>query len=150
MRIRKFQREDAQRVSRLIRKALLEVNSMDYPKKVIDFMCDRFTPRNLIEISSRRDIYVIVHESKVLATGSLSGHEIMTVFVDPGFQGKGIGTKMMDFLEGIAVKKSHMSVKLSSSITAHVFYKKRGYRDLRVNLDEDYGKTIIMRKKLRA
>lgn len=80
MRIRKFQREDAQRVSRLIRKALLEVNSMDYPKKVIDFM----------------------------------------------------------------------SVKLSSSITAHVFYKKRGYRDLRVNLDEDYGKTIIMRKKLRA
>jgi len=150
MRIRKFHRGDAPKVSRLVRKDLLEVNSKNYPKKVIGFMYDLFTPRNLIEISSRRDMYVIVHEGEVLATESLSGNEIMTVFVDPKFQGKGIGTKMMDFLEGMAAKRSHRSVKLSSSITAHVFYKKRGYRDLRVNMDEDFGKTIIMKKELRA
>jgi len=150
MRIRKFHREDAPRVSRLIRRALLEVNSRDYPKKVIDFMCGHFTPRNLIEISSRRDIYVAIHEGKVLATGALSGNEIMTLFVDPKFRGKGIGTELMDFLEGMAAKRGHRSVKLSSSITAHSFYEERGYGDLRVNLDEDYGKTILMRKKLSA
>jgi len=150
MRIRKFHREDASRVSHLIRRTLLEVNSKDYPKKVIDFMYQLFTPRNLIEISCRRDIYVIVHEGKVLATGALSGNEIVTVFVDPRFQGKGIGTRLMDFLEGMAAKRGHRSINLSSSVTAHGFYKKRGYRDLRVNLDEDYGKTILMRKKLRA
>jgi len=148
MSVRKFHLDDAPRVSRLIRKALLEVNSKDYPKKVIDFMYSKFTPGNLIEISSRRDIYVVVKGGKVLATGSLSGNEIMTVFVDPRFQGKGIGTKMMDYLEGMAAKRGHRSIKLSSSITAQTFYRKRGYRDVRVNLDEDYGKTIIMRKNL--
>jgi GNAT superfamily N-acetyltransferase len=150
LRIRRFRQEDAPKVSHLIRKALLEVNSRDYPKRVIDFMCDRFTPRNLIEVSSRRDMYVVVHESKVLATGALGGDEIMTVFVHPRFQGRGIGSKMMDFLEGVAVKRNHRSVKLSSSITAHGFYRKRGYRDLRVNMDRNYGKTIIMRKNLRV
>jgi GNAT superfamily N-acetyltransferase len=148
MKIRKFHREDAPQVSRVIRKAPLEVNSTDYPEKVIRFMCDLFTPRNLIDISHRRDMYVVVHNNKVLAMGSLRGNEIMTVFVDPRFQGKGIGTKVMDFLELIEAKRGHRSIKLSSSITAHTFYRKRGYRDVRVNLDEDYGKTIIMRKNL--
>jgi len=150
MNIREFRREDAPKVSRLIRKALLEVNSEDYPMKVIDFMYDLFTPRNLIDISSRKAMYVVVHDDKVLATGALSGDEIMTVFVDPRFHGKGIGTMMMDFLEVIAAKKGLRSVKLSSSITAHEFYRKRGYRKVRVNVDEDYGKTIIMRKYLRV
>lgn len=150
VRIRRFQRKDAARVSYLIRKTLLEVNSKDYPRKVIDFMYNRFTPNHLIETSKRRDMYVVVRKGELLATGSLSGNTIMTVFVNPRFQGKGIGTKIMNHLEGMAKKRNYKTVRIPSSITAYGFYRKLGYRKVEVVVDKNYGKTIIMRKELHA
>jgi len=148
MRTRRFQRKDAPRVSYLIRKALSEVNIKYYPRKVIDFMCNHFTPKHLIETSNRRDVYVVVHRGKIPATGSLSGNPIMTVFVNPRFHGNGIGIEMMNHLERIAKKRNYKAVKLPSSITAYNFYRKLGYKKVRVILDKNYGKTMAMRKNL--
>ena len=48
MRIRRFRKEDARKVSYLIRRALVATNSRDYPESVIRHLCTTFTPGRMI------------------------------------------------------------------------------------------------------
>jgi N-acetylglutamate synthase-like GNAT family acetyltransferase len=148
MRIRKFKKEDARKVSDLIRKCLREVNSKDYSKKVIDFMISHFSPKTIIANSEKRKIFVAVEKEKIIGTASIHDDVILTVFVNPKIHGKGIGRKLMMKVENEAKKNGFKSVKLPSSITAIDFYKKLGYKKVKEKFEENFGKTIIMKKLL--
>jgi len=148
MRIRKFRKEDARNVSDLIRKCLREVNSKDYSKKVIDFMTSHFSHKTIIANSEKRQIFVAVEKEKIIGTASIHDDVILTVFVNPKIQGEGIGKKLMAKVENEAKKNGFKSVKLPSSITAIDFYKKLGYKKVKEKYEENFGKTIIMRKIL--
>ncbi|MBU1136114.1 MAG: GNAT family N-acetyltransferase [Nanoarchaeota archaeon] len=148
MEIRKFKKEDARKVSNLIRKCFREVNSKDYPKKVIDFMCSHFSPKKIIVNSAKRQIFVAVEKDKIIGTVSIHDNIILTVFVNPKIHGKGIGKKLMTKVESEAKKNGFKSVKLPSSITAIDFYKKLGYKKVKVMYELNFGKTIEMRKIL--
>lgn len=148
MRVRKFKKEDARKVSNLIRKCLSEVNSKNYSKKVIEFMCNHFTPTKLIQNSKERNVFVAVENKKILGTASLTDDVILTVFVNPNFHGKGIGSKLMDTVEDLAKKNGYKTVKLPSSLTSFEFYKRRGYKKVKMLHSEEYGDTIEMKKRL--
>ena len=148
MNIRKFKDQDARKVSNLIRKCLLEVNSKDYSKNLIDFMYKRFTPAKLIQNSKERNVFIAVKNKKILGTASLKGNIILTVFVNPYIHGKGIGSILMDKVESLAKKNGHKTVKLPSSLTSFEFYKQRGYKKIKILHSDDYGDTIEMKKKL--
>ncbi len=148
MRIRKFRASDANRVAHIIRRCLLEVNIKDYPKKVIDSMCEYFSPQNLIEISARRDMYVLVQGDEILGTGSLRQNNVRSVFVDPDFHRTSIGRGLMKHLENLVKKRGYKTIELFSSVTAFEFYKKLGYRKIKIVQDKDTGKNILMRKRL--
>jgi len=148
MQIRKFRREDARKVSNLVRKCLWEVNSKDYSKKVIDFMVSHFSPKSIIDNSKKRKIFVAVEKDKIIGTASIHDNVILTVFVNPKIHGKGIGKKLMKKVENEAKKNGFKSVKLPSSITAIDFYKKLGYQKVKEKYEKNFGKTIIMKKIL--
>jgi GNAT superfamily N-acetyltransferase len=148
MRIRKFRKEDAQKVSNLIRKALVEVNSKDYSRKIITNLCKIYSPKGLMDITKKRDIYVAVEGDKILGTASLQGDAIYGVFVNPRYHGKGIGTKLMNYVEKVAKRRGLKSVGLPASLTAYGFYKKLGYKKFREEVTEKAGRVIIMKKKL--
>ncbi|MGV8169416.1 MAG: hypothetical protein ACP5N3_05155 [Candidatus Nanoarchaeia archaeon] len=71
IKIRKFRRGDEKRVSAIIRKCLREVNSRDYPKRVIDFMVDYFSPENVLKLSKEKYVVVAVDGERIVGTGSL-------------------------------------------------------------------------------
>lgn len=146
--IREFLYEDAIKVSYLIKKALTEVNSKDYPQNVIQFMVDNYLPKRIIEKSSKRLTCVAVYHNRILGTVSLEGNHISSLFINPRYQRRGIGTKLMMYVESIARTKGHKSVNLGSSITAYEFYKKLGYTTIREEHSEKFGKYIIMEKNL--
>lgn len=146
--IRRFGLEDAGKVSCLIRKTLSEVNSRDYPQDVIQFMCENYSPERILGKSLNRLMYVAVEDDRILGTVSLKDNTILALFVDPGFHGKGIGTELMRFIEGVARERGYESVSLPSSITAYGFYKKLGYKTVRDEYSRQYGKAIIMEKSL--
>ena len=148
IRIRKFKKEDAKKVSSLIKKTLIEVNSKDYPQKVIQFLCRNNAPKKLIQKSSNRLIYVAVEDEQILGTVSLKDDTILGLFVNPRFHSLDIGTNLMKYVETVANKEGFKSVCLPSSITAYGFYEKIGYKKVRDVYSKEYGKVIVMEKSL--
>lgn len=148
--IRKFGKEDAEELSRLIIKALTEVNSRDYPESAIRFLCGRYSPKLLIEKSKEREMFVAVDGGRVVGTASLLGNTIRTVFVDTKFHKEGIGTRLIRHLEGVARKKGYKSIEVPSTTTACGFYEKLGYKRIRDKHEENVGTLVLMAKELPA
>jgi GNAT superfamily N-acetyltransferase len=151
MKIRKFQNKDARKLSYLIRRALNEVNIKDYPKRVIVYLSKQNTPSKLIEKSKRRDIYVIVDGDRILGTASLENNNIFSVFVNPTYHGKGIGQRLVGYIERVAKKRGIDRLELPSSLTAVGFYEKLGYKKVKkvfIKVKSTKGYEIIMEKKL--
>jgi GNAT superfamily N-acetyltransferase len=149
MRIRKFRKEDAKEVSNIIRRCLREVVSKDYPKKAIVGLCDFFTPALLIKNSKNRHLFVAVEKDKIIGTASLKDNTALTVFVNPDIHGKGVGSKLMDKVEGLAEKNGYKIIKLPSGLSSVEFYKKRGYKKVKVIHSKDHGDTVEMKKNLK-
>lgn len=148
MKIRKFQNKDARKLSHLIQRALNEVNIKDYPKSVIVHLSKYHAPSKLIERSKRRDIYVIVGGDRILGTASLEDNNVFSVFVDPTYHGKGIGQRLMGYVERVAKKRGIYQLRLPSSLTAVGFYEKLGYKKIKEVFNKSAGYNIIMEKKL--
>ncbi len=148
MRIRKFRGGDAEELSRLIIKALTEVNSRDYPESAIRFLCGRYSPKLLIEKSKEREMFVAAEDGKILGTASLLGNTIRTVFVNPESHNKGIGTGLIKHLESVARKKGYKSIEVPSTTTACGFYEKLGYKRIRDRHEENVGILVLMARGL--
>ncbi len=149
MKIRKARLEDAVKISNLIRKCLNEVNAKSYPKKAIKKLCNFFKPSLIIRNLGDRDVFVAIEDGNVLGTASLKGDTVFTVFVNPKIHGKGIGTRLMDKIEELAGKRKYKLIKVPSSLNAFEFYKKRGYKKIKIIRSKDDGDTIKMEKKLK-
>ena len=154
MRIEQFQSCQAEAVSSLIRRNLLEVNSQDYAEDAINSLVAYFSPATLLENSQSQTIFVATHDGEVVGTASLGNfgsaespsYYAVTVFVLPELQRQGIGLRLMEAVELKARELGAEKVTLRASITAKGFYQKLGYRfrDDREKLDE-HG-TYFMEK----
>jgi GNAT superfamily N-acetyltransferase len=146
MRIRRFQEEDARRVSYLVCKALRETNSRDYPPQTIEAVARSFSPSNVILMSRKRPMYVVADGPRILGTGSLSQNWILSFFVNPRYHGQGIGTHLLDYLERRARKAGHDVTSVPSGFTAIGFYRKRGYRKSRDQSKASKDWVILSKK----
>lgn len=146
--IRVFEPDDAQQVAALIRKALREVNSADYPPEVITSLCDYFVPETLCELTLRREVLVAMVDGVIVGTASIEESVVYTVFVHPQYHGRGIGTRLMKEIEGLAVAHGHSVVRTPASVSAVGFYTKLGYREIERIQTEDSGLNVIMEKRL--
>jgi GNAT superfamily N-acetyltransferase len=138
---------DADGISRVIVRALRETNSRDYPPHVITAVAENFSPERVAVLLMTRQVYVALIDGAIVGTASLDGSAVRSVYVDPVYQRKGVGTRLMDILESAAKEQSIAILGVPSSITAESFYRKRGYAFVR---NEFHGEehTIIMRKEI--
>jgi GNAT superfamily N-acetyltransferase len=148
-RVREFEAQDAPSVSTLICRCLREVNSRDYPRETIEHMTEVFSPSNLPKWFTGMDtVIVLVEGQRILGTGSLKDNRIMTVFVSPDDHKKGIGTKLMDYLEGVATQRGHQTVVLNSSLSSFQFYRGRNYFEKSRIHEKMGGEMIVMEKAI--
>jgi N-acetylglutamate synthase-like GNAT family acetyltransferase len=143
--IRRAVASDAERISRLIVSALHRTNARDYPAHVISAVAANFSPERVAAQLATRQAYVAVIDGAVVGTASLDGSVVRSVYVDPAYQGNGIGARLMDLLEALACEQSVTTLSVPSSITAEGFYRKRGFVSVRDHLHGD-ERTIIMKK----
>lgn len=97
---------------------------------------------------TQRKVFVAVVNQQLIATASLDGAVVRSVFVEPDHQGEGIGKQLMEVIHIAAVETGIGVLQVPSSITAERFYASMGYQKVR---DEFFGdeRTIVMRKNLK-
>lgn len=154
--VRPFRPGDAPRLAEIVQRCLREVNSRDYSADIIDRLCAHYTAEKLIELSGSRLIYVAEDDetkgdeargNDIVGTVSRDGNKVYTMFVDPDAAGLGVGRHLMRHIEALAVRDGYDHMETGASITAHRFYLKLGYTDVRES-ETEFGLNYILRKPL--
>jgi len=153
MQIRKFKKTDAPKVSQLIRKCITELFPHYYPKKVIDVLYKKNTPKSVIKRSNERDYYVMEEKNHILGIMGIQKNNIRTSYVNPAYHKKGIGRKLLNHLENIVLEKNYSKLTTHSSLSAKTFYQKCGFKIIRKVSSEHEGIMLdeyLMEKKLHS
>lgn len=148
MKVKLFQDKDADELSKLIEKTVVESNSEDYSKKAITVLIEHFSPENIIKFSRKKDILVAIEENKIVGTITLDGNRLSAMYVSPNQQGKGIGKNLIERLEKLAKQKGLEILRVRSSVTAFEFYKKMGYIKTRRASNKFIGPIIWLKKEI--
>ena len=147
IRVRRFEEEDADEVSKLIVRNFLEVNSNDYGIAAMEELTKVYDSGKVLNIANYAHMYVFEWNSKIVGTGSISifwGSRtesiLLTIFVLPEFHRKGIGRKIINTLEQDEFYVRTTRIEIPASITATEFYRKFGYdyKNGVKELDEEY------------
>jgi GNAT superfamily N-acetyltransferase len=145
--VRRFCPSDADTLSKIITRCLREVNSKDYPASLIEKMCTHFTPDTIRSLAEQREMYVAELDGETVGTVSRHENKVYTMFVNPDCAGSGVGSRLMGHIEGLAAGEGYDFMETGASITAHDFYRKRGYVDVRES-ETEFGLNYILRKPL--
>ncbi|RWU22836.1 GNAT family N-acetyltransferase [Pseudomonas alkylphenolica] len=138
---------DAVAISEVIVAALRGSNARDYSAEVIEAVEKNFSPGAVLRLLEQRQVFVAVVGGRVVGTAGLDGDTVRSVFVEPGYQGGGIGRLLMARVEAVAVEGGVERLWVPSSITAVGFYLLLGFSEVR---NEFYGgeRTVVMGKRM--
>lgn len=134
MEIRRFQPEDAIETAQVIARTLTVSNSKDYSKEYIEATIASHSSEVLIERAQGGHMYVVCDNSRIIGCGTIAGYWgsttesiLLTIFVLPEYQGKGVGKRIIQTLEQDEYFLRAKRIEIPASITAVEFYKKMGY-----------------------
>lgn len=128
MKIRKATKEDARKISILRRKTLRKINSKSYPKKIVDILIQKNSGKDIKEKMQKRKMFCAIENEKIIGTIDLEGNKIGGLYVHPDFTGRGIGKKLLEYIENYTRKEGIKKLMLYSTLNAENFYKKYGYK----------------------
>ena len=136
MEIRRFQAEDARETAEMIAQTLRVSNGRDYDEAYIERTIAALSPDALRERAKAEHIYVACADARIIGCGAIAGYWgsttesiLLTIFVLPAYQGKGVGTQIVRALEQDEFFLRAKRIEIPASITAVGFYKKLGYAD---------------------
>ena len=147
--IREFEPEDAEAVSFIIRQTMKTSNSADYSLDILQPLIDYFSPEKILQLNRERFCMVAEVDNKIVGTAAIEDAELLTFFVLPEYQKKGIGGKLLKEIENFAKLGEIRTIRVDSSVTGQNFYEKSGYRKTGVEKIGTAGKQIEMVKNLR-
>jgi GNAT superfamily N-acetyltransferase len=146
--IRRFEPEDAEAVSSVVRHTMKISNSGDYSLERLQPLIDYFSPEKMLQLSRERDCLVAVVNNEIVGTVALEGCELCTFFVHPDYQRMGIGAQLLQAIEQIAIENGIKKIHTDASITGEAFYRKMGYRRTGMEKEGTAGKQIGIEKEL--
>ncbi|MEN5201100.1 GNAT family N-acetyltransferase [Pseudomonas wadenswilerensis] len=136
---------DATAISAVIIQSLQQSNAADYSAALIAQVEQSFTPERILALLEQRQVLVAVLDQQVVATASLQGNVVRSVFVVPGLQGTGVGRALMQAIEDLAWQTGQALLRVPSSITAEAFYARLGYAKVR-EVMEGEERVIVMER----
>jgi len=155
MKIRRAKISDIKEIKSIQQKTIKYINSKDYNKKQISAWLDYNKIKNIRKRlkNKKRNIFVILDKNKIVGFGSLKIEEnkLSGLYIKHDIIGKGIGSKLLRYIESFARRKGIKRLKLYSTLTAYDFYKKKGYKKIRRThqlMNKVKLPCILMSKKL--
>lgn len=106
--VRPFRPSDAHAVSALIRRTMRVSNGAVHPMERLQPLMDYFSPAKVDALARERVCFVAEEGGEVVGTGALEGDELVTFFVTPEQQGRGVGSRLLEAAEDAAAAlRSH-------------------------------------------
>lgn len=145
--IRKFRKGDEAAVSDVICTTLSVSNSKDHSAEFIEESIKNHSPQLVALRADESHFYVVLDGRKIIGCGGITGYwgsetesYIVSVFVLPEYQGRGIGRKIIETLEADEFFLRAWRTEIGSSLTAVDFYRKMGYEYKNgVTSPDEYG-----------
>lgn len=134
MQIRLIEERDFSPLHEMIKKTCRISFKNFYPAGFIENVIKSLSVEALKKRASFTHFYVVEDEGNIIGSGAIGPYWdsktescLFTIFVDPEFQGKGIGKKIIATLESDEFFKSAERIEVPAGIAAIPFYKKMGY-----------------------
>ena len=135
MNIRLITDNDCRQVADMISRAVrLSPFSRYYPQITIDEVIHSLNEDGVRKRASWTHFYVIEENDIIIGCGAIGPYynsetesSLFSIFVDPIFQGKGYGKKIIEILEQDEYFLRANRVEIPASIVAIPFYRRMGY-----------------------
>jgi len=129
VRIRRATRNDGEHIWKVHTSAIRETCRSKYSEEEILAWTSRLAPDTYDSVIRGKAMYVAQHEDEVVGFGQLDvvKGEVEAVYVRPEFEGAGIGSRLLEMLETVAVECGVKRLFLDSSLNAVGFYQYAGY-----------------------
>ncbi|TBU78955.1 GNAT family N-acetyltransferase [Phytopseudomonas daroniae] len=120
-------------------------NAQDYPPEVIERVASNFDAAGVRQLMASRQVFVLLDKARVVATASLTGDVMRSVFVLPVVQGRGLGKALMRHVESVARDAGVQRLLVPASLTAVSFYAALGYSVIREVVEGDERTQVMAR-----
>lgn len=142
MRIVRAKPEQAEEISKL-RVKTIKSFPQDNSEKEMEYVLKRNTPEMIMEKIKKRDMFNMVEKGKIIGNVELNNDKLSNLYVDRDRLKKGIGKSLLLFIEGYARKKGITRLHLRSTPSAITFYKKFGYKIVKVEKKIEQGIEMV-------
>ncbi len=139
--LRLFQPEDAQQCSSIMQDHFRN-EAKNLPVEVRTQIADARTTEYVQQIVTDRIIAVAMINDEIIGMGALKGNEIRHMYVRAGFKGRGVGSRILAFLEREAYYKGVNSLIVNSVLHSKQFYVKNGFKPLIESQIERHGSIL--------
>lgn len=154
--IRRFTEADAPAVAALIGRTVQISNANDYSPQDIEALVRMHTPQYVCQRASWTHFYVAVaDDGAIVGCGAIGPYwdkadesSLFSIFVDPDWQGQGLGRRIVEALERDAYFLRARRVEVPASITACGFYRRLGY-DYKDGVDTPDDERLFRLEKRR-
>jgi GNAT superfamily N-acetyltransferase len=145
IKIREFKKADLAEVKNLIDRTIDACYRGVYCIEAVQFFKDWHCSDNILTDAAAGRTVVAEQDRQVIGTGTIVGNEIKRVFVEPGFQNRGFGKRIMRALEKHAISTGIDVIKLDASLPSKKFYDlldyitlEKTFRDVENNKHLDF------------
>ena len=143
--IRAASEADVPVIAELCQRAVRETNANDYPPDIIERIVAHFAAAEVLRRMGDRKLFVAFDGDLIVGTVSLGPDKVHSVFVRADAQRRGVGKRMMAFIEDLARADGRRALALSSSLTAVPFYASLGYTEAGRETHQNVA-TVLMVK----
>lgn len=119
--------EDAKYIYNIVQETVKEIYPKYYLAEIVDMFCEFHSEESISKDIEKGNVYVLLKNDEIIATGGVNENHITRVYVLPKYQGNGFGTYIMNQLEDIIGKK-YEKAEIDASLPACKMYYNRGYR----------------------
>ena len=146
-RIERAHREQASRLFDIMLRSVEIGCAGSYPPEVIEAWNRGRTVEAQEEIIAKESLFVLLDDDTVQGFVHLDDLNILGLFVDPNYSGRGCGSELLQFALR-RIEKRPVSVQSSLNVVA--FYEKHGFRKVAVECDRRHERDICaVRMELR-
>lgn len=140
--IEKAKPSQAEEISKLRIDSIKKYNSNDHTKEEMEYLLTRQTPEVLKKKIESRHFFVAVENNKILGSVDLEDNETKGLYVLSSEIKKGLGTKLLSYIELIGKKNGIKVMNICATKSAIPFYEKNGYK--LVQIRKEMKKGIMM------